>query len=395
MSASEKEEDQRIPLYLSSATSAEYGNLQSLSRRIASGKLNAASLPGVAADPLSAVAGRTNGGITPLHLAAQHGQLGAVTMLLRESGCGVDTGLVESGACSPVSEGGNACGATPLHRAAFSGAVGCMFALITWRRGDVAEGRGGGGSGCVRCNLLASDTSFGDEKTPLHKALGGGRPLAVRLLLDALAHDRHLDEALRIEDASGRTVLDYGRHYSSMGEEETEHERQSVRRWDAVAGGTPADWRTCCQLLELAAYDPSRLRCDCVVEMNSLRVSMDNCRSESDTSSFEKHLRESLTSSLERLQTKPSQRDGQSAAENVDTTNSSSTKDETGKTGQPSSQPFDVVESTAPAEDCSNPKSNEPASMGRNCDSCGRPGVSFFRVGDQLVCKQCRKRSRR
>ena len=172
MSASEKEEDQRIPLYLSSATSAEYGNLQSLSRRIASGKLNAASLPGVAADPLSVVSGRTNGGITPLHLAAQHGQLGAVTMLLRESGCGVDTGLVESGACSPVSEGGNACGATPLHRAAFSGAVGCMFALITWRRGDVAEGRGGGGSSsCARCgaNLLASDTSFGDEKTPLQR----------------------------------------------------------------------------------------------------------------------------------------------------------------------------------------------------------------------------------
>jgi len=391
MSASDKEEDQRIPLYLSSASSAEYGDLRSLSRRIASGNLNVASAPAVA-DPLSAISGRSNGGITPLHLAAQHGQLGAVTMLLRDSGCGVDTGLVESGQ-SGQHRGGNACGASPLHRAAFSGAVGCMFALIAWGRGD---GTGGRGRSCA--SLLAGDTSFGDRKTPLHKAVAGGRPLAVRLLLDALARDRLLDEALRIEDASGRTVLDYRRHFLSMDEKETEQERQSVRRWDAVAGGTPADWISCCRLLDLAAGDPSRLRSDCVVEIESLRFSMENFRSEGDTSAFEKHLRESLTSSLERLRvTKPNCKVVQNAAENVDTTNSSSTKEETRKTGQRPSQPlnFDVVESTAPAEDGSIPKGTAPASLGRSCDSCGRPGVSFFRVDGRLVCRQCRKRSRR
>ena len=379
MSASEKEEDQRIPLYLSSATSAEYGNLQSLSRRIASGNLNVASAP-AAADPLSAVSGRTNGGITPLHLAAQHGQLGAVTMLLRDSGCGVDTGLVD---------GGNACGATPLHRAAFSGAVGCIFALLTWGRADAVEGRDGS---CARCgaNLLSSDTSFGDRKTPLHKAVAGGRPLAVRLLLDALAHDRLLDEALRIEDASGRTVLDYRRHYLSMDEKETGQERQSVRRWDAVAGGTPADWKACCQLLELAVADPSQFRSDCVAEMKSLMVSMANLRSERDTSSFEKHLRESLASSLERLRiTKPNGQVAQCVAEDVDTKNSSSTKEDTRKTGQPPPQTLDVVESMASAEGGSNPK------MGSCCASCRRPCLSFFRVDGQLVCKQCRIRSRR
>ena len=41
--------------------------------------------------------------------------------------------------------------------------------------------------------------------------------------------------------------------WQNVEEEELEVERQSVRRWDVVAGNENADWHTCLRLLEGAA----------------------------------------------------------------------------------------------------------------------------------------------
>jgi hypothetical protein len=71
--------------------------------------------------------------------------------------------------------------------------------------------------------VLARDASYGDLRTPLHKAVAGGLPIAVQLLV----------RASRRRETEGAWV----------------------RRWDAVAGGAGADWATCLRLLERATAD--------------------------------------------------------------------------------------------------------------------------------------------
>ncbi len=65
-------------------------------------------------------------------------------------------------------------------------------------------------------DLLARDASYGDLPTPLHKAVAGGRPLAVQLLVCPSRRCGVLREAMEVRDASGRTLLESTRVYSSM-----------------------------------------------------------------------------------------------------------------------------------------------------------------------------------
>ena len=107
-----------------------------------------------------------------------------------------------------------------------------------------------------RCDILARDTSFGDESTPLHKAAAGGRYLAVHMLLEAWkqrrseSNDSQMIDFLRVENKAGKTPLEVATHHFSN----QDTERDSVARWDSTAGGV-ADWGKCIQLLEAAEME--------------------------------------------------------------------------------------------------------------------------------------------
>ena len=226
----------KIPLSLSSFTAAEYGDLASLSK---------------IGSRIDVATKRDKGGYSPLHFSAQQNHVAACCLLLNQ-GCPVDGGGYEQGGC----------GATPLHRASFSGATAAMRVLIEW-----AAGRRDSSNSNININrtgnkdlrealLLARDTSFGDQATPLHKAAAGGRYLAVQLLIDTIREipvDENrprssiLQKSLEMKDASNRTPIDVARRYAAM----QDTEQQAVARWDEVAGGK-ADWVKVVKILEHA-----------------------------------------------------------------------------------------------------------------------------------------------
>ena len=71
-------------------------------------------------------------------------------------------------------------------------------------------------------DLLARDASYGDLPTPLHKAVAGGWPLTVQLLVRALRRRGVIREAMWARDASGRTPLESAGAYASMPPNEAE-----------------------------------------------------------------------------------------------------------------------------------------------------------------------------
>jgi Ankyrin repeats (3 copies) len=196
----------KIPWSLSSFTAAEFGELHTLLKKPEVWNRN------------------DSAGYSPLHFAAQHNHV-AVTSLLLKSGVNVNGEDDKNDAFERKT-------ATPLHRAAFSGATATMQLLLH------EQG----------CDLLARDNSFGDRKTPLHKAAAGGRYMAIQLLLDELRRRGQLDEAIRILDSSSRTPLQVARDFLPR----QHSERESVARWDTIAGCV-ADWAKCVALLENVA----------------------------------------------------------------------------------------------------------------------------------------------
>jgi ankyrin repeat protein len=207
----------RVPLSLSSLTAAEFGDLHALVNRQQQKHPRTGTNDGI----FSTTAIQTT---TPLHLAAQHGHVAATAWLLQYTHYSVHS---------------NEGGATPLHRASFSGAVSTMQLLLKQENFE----------GGAFVFLLARDTSFGDDMTPLHKAVSGGRYLAVQLLLDELLAQGLLSQGLEIRDSLGRTP----RELATEKRQRAEQERKSVARWDTVAG-VSADWDKCLQVCMIAGF---------------------------------------------------------------------------------------------------------------------------------------------
>ena len=208
----------RLPLSWSSWTGAEYGDVHTLQR-------------------LTNLSTRRDAaGQTPLHVAAAHGHMVAVQILL-EAGCDVYD---------------NMSGATALHRAAFSGAVGTMGLLL-----DAAQAQkqkeeyspqtptDNNRQNNEKDILFLPDTSFGDGRIPLHKAAAGGRSMAVHLLLQAHQAQGTLLKALQTRDAYQQTPLQVAQALARNSQVEAQH----VARWNVVAGGQ-ANFDQCVCILQ-------------------------------------------------------------------------------------------------------------------------------------------------
>jgi len=409
-----------LPQCLSSFTAAEYGDLHSLST-----KPDVAHKVGL-------------GGLTPLHYAAQNDKASSTAYLLG-LGANVDgrprledmsisvlhqnVGSSSSGRTETKSKEAW-CGATPLHRAAFSGAVSAMQILLEWGSGSSAAPTSNAASTTSRdtsrrqCDILAQDTSFGDKMTPLHKAAAGGRPLAVQLLVETLRSRNHqeysymheesdlLRRGLTALDSQGRTPLEVAKAIDPL------EEAKSVKRWDSVAGGGP-DWTRCIAILEHAEQEAGlRLGENVDTTCTSTRtrdadlpalpshlldtMSCLDCGADGGvckTASWEAAFREVLTSSAMQASAQTS-----IANVNIDVASDGSGSAAQKAKGTQSVSEIGAVESKPNTISSPNTTGSSTSSprVGHKCNACEEYSVALFRgAGGMLVCKKCRGQSRR
>ncbi len=312
------------------------------------------------------------GGYSPLFYAAQHGHPSS-TLKLLEQGWNVD--------------GYDAtCGATPLHRASFSGAISTMQILISWS-----------------CNLLAKDESFGDGMTPLHKAASGGRYLAVQLLLETLDKRGMLHSSLTLLDSNTRTPLQVARENQSISD------YGSTKRWDVVAGGN-ADFDKCVELLEAANKQVLPLSLLNTNRKPTFLCFGGNCGDFCETTQWELSLRKSLMNNFQKCVVISSSESNkinnykkkidkgigpESAANQSDTTtdkNNDENKLQQNQTIVTLCNNNYYLDDTAILPE--NPKQTQeknPPAMGQHCPICNKTTFALFRNrAGQLVCRKCK-----
>lgn len=288
-----------------------------------------------------------------MHLASQNNHPAAVSLLLSEGGFDVNTGLSNNDASS-------FCGATPLHRASFSGATAAMKILLDWGNES-------------KTNILAKDTSFGDKKTPLHKAVAGGRPLAVRLLLMYLRQQDLLKTGLDTEDSKGLTPLASVKQYTCLEPDKLEAEECSVRRWDSIAGGH-ADWGRCQTLLEKAFDDLTTPSLRVKINPLDLCNNGDDCKEGScKTNAWENAFKLALVSSL-------GSSCGPIPEPNTPVTNAIPLD---GKNQN------NNLQEIIPAKEHENIISMKL--FGRVCHVCQETSPTLFRLNNALVCRRCKR----
>ena len=394
----------RLPYVLSSLTAAEYGNVAALNERLLRRNVagGASSSSSFACD---------SGGNTPLHFAAQHGHVAACLLLLQQSS--LDHNHDGMSTLINASDGG----ATPLHRASFSGAVATMRLLVQY----------------PQCDLLARDTSFGDAQTPLHKAVSGGRYLAVQLLVNVLHERGLLSQALAVVDARGDTPLELAVKHCNQHATRLAEYAQAVARWNQVAGGLP-DWEQCATILKVAAAaknqtinidDPDDINEDSMATMarsgarrpgedgkaSTLNippptcVTCDDCLSQT-TATWEAAFRAVLETSVPRNKRNDNESD---VNERIRKETVGEDRHDKRDDAIPSDQcagiqsiniespppPRSILSGLPPTETVSHPQGQDTGiGMGRACDSCQALCMALFPKNGKLVCRACYRRRR-
>ena len=385
----------KLPYALSSWTAAEHGDVHSLMKR-----QNRTMSGGVDLSEKFDAAGNS-----PLHLAAQHGHVAATAALLT-AGCSVN-GIWdrrdqnqnhEPATNIPTRKSGMSQisfrASTPLHRASYSGAVGTMQLLMAQ----------------PSCQLLVADTSFGDGRTALHKAVAGGRPLAVQLLLTTLEDRQLLNEAWKVRDSQQYTPLELARvmHTESP---------STVARWDEVAGGESADWKACLRLMEAAEsrltqeqeQQPSNLTMrnsktssqndplSAPLQLHRLAKCLD-CDDSSTTggaciaSTWEKAFWKALSNEArdavqdERCMPIPEDSQSQLSFLPVPSRTDGDSSVELAK-----DLPLECVTTLTATHDASADEQSPQQEMGTLCQSCGKRTIAVYKVRHLRVCRPCRK----
>ena len=218
---------------LSTFTAAEYGDLATLKYRLK--KSN---------DRRSCFIDKDGYSLT--HYAAQHNRVAVVRYTM---GICFDDDIEKLLWYSAKENRG--CGCTPLHRAAFSGAIGAIKIILDLSFKDENVEMIRDRTTIVRIHnlLLAPDESIGDKMTALHKAVAGGRFMVVQLLIDSCTKLQYnesnlLEKILTAKDSNGRSPYELSILL-------LEEDPQNVSRWDSIAEST-ADWQKCSLLLKEA-----------------------------------------------------------------------------------------------------------------------------------------------
>ena len=258
---------------------------------------------------------------------------------------------------------------TPLHRACYSGAIGCVELLLDHG-----------------ANLLLRDHSFFDGMTPLHKAVKGGRYYVVALIIRHISEysEEMLKKVLHAKDSSDRTPIELGLELESKGEEEI----LSLRRWDSVAGG-PADFSKCVRLLkcamESAGREKFRRENDQRGELTILSTIPDfvctdivgegMCRTKEWEDSFTAALMKSTENKISLdMEEENYKRNKQQIVPSLPPTCDNDI-------AHANDNRFEIAK--APSH-----------SKGRPCSNCKRNTFALFRVGNgTLVCRKCKKLS--
>jgi len=350
-----------LPWNLSTNTAAEYGDLGSLTHRLSKSTNDSTKVSSSTSEPL--------------HLAAQHGHI-SITSFLLKKGYHADSGSTDAVVKPNVS--------TPLHRACYSGAIGCVKLLLDHD-----------------ANVLARDISFGDGMTPLHKAVKGGRYLAVAVVIKHCASVNLLEEVLGAVDSSNQTALELALELQSKGEDEI----LSLRRWDSVAGGS-ANFSKCIELLEDASdYNKSiKKNTETKNEENDTKLGTKNEDNDKNSANFQ--------NTVPDCECENADNDGKcntAAWENafrnaiLKSTASMICQDETKKpsagsaTGTSEVDPNLATRGSSSVEKLSsggNTNVSQPLHKGQPCQSCNKESIALWRSCDGLVCRKCLRRPR-
>lgn len=357
-----------IPWNLSTNTAAEYGDLGALLHREAKQEqMTKSSSSPVAFEEQE-----------PLHLAAQHGHVAIVAYLLNkgydpnsgipmDSSVAIHTSTATTNTTTNNDDNNNNTSTPPLHRACFSGSLGCIQLLLD--------------SGA---DIALKDYSFGDEMTPLHKAVKGGRYRAVALLINFMKANGSLEHALQYRDKQERTPLDLAMELHTLGTDEI----LSLRRWDKIAGG-PASFTKCIELLKDARdfHPTNENQYNTFSSLASLETLSQCCDCDNQVgvcnniSSWEKAFTKAIYESTNTLLL-----DQQDEYAQQDT--SISPKEHDSILLNSNNLDIEPLVSSGSASDLNE---NHQILLGKSCQRCYKPSIALFRFSDKLLCRDCRK----